>query len=201
MTIIDITKAVQEKLGVPADGQVGPITMQAIYRAICGEPEKAIADILCRPMDSRSETSIASLNPIVQPLARSLVALAGEHGVQIKVISGSRTFAEQDELYAQGRTKPGKVVTNARGGWSNHNFGLAFDIGVWEESGYQPESKSYKIVGNLGKAIGLDWGGDWAKLIDEPHFEYVPSWAKHLSEEVRLAAYRTRKQHGFDIYA
>jgi peptidoglycan L-alanyl-D-glutamate endopeptidase CwlK len=199
MTIIDLTKEVQIELGVPADGQIGPITMRAIHKRICGEPEKAIADILCRPLDSRSEASIASLNPIVQPLARNLVALAGEHGVEIKVISGNRTFAEQDELYSQGRTKSGNVVTNAKGGWSNHNFGLAFDIGVWEESGYQPESKSYKIVGNLGKAIGLEWGGDWAKLIDEPHFEYVPSWAKQLNSSERLFEYRKRNSSGISI--
>lgn len=39
-----------------------------------------------------------------------------------------RTISEQNELYAQGRTKPGKVVTFAKGGQSMHNYGLAIDI-------------------------------------------------------------------------
>ena len=201
MTLTELTRQVQEKLGVTADGQIGPITMQAIHRAVCGHTDAAAAAAISRPLDERSERCIASLHPQVQPLARELVKIAAEHGVEIRVISGNRTYEEQNVLFAQGRTTAGKIVTRAQGGWSNHNFGLAFDVGVWENGQYQPESKSYRFVGNLGKAIGLDWGGDWKSIVDEPHFEAVPRWATHLSEEVRLAAYRTRKQHGFDIYA
>jgi hypothetical protein len=65
-----------------------------------------------------------------------------------------RSFAEQDALYAQGRTKPGKIVTKARGGFSNHNFGVAFDIGVFKGGSdpekaktFVPESPLYKVIG------------------------------------------------------
>jgi len=201
MTLIDLTKAVQEKLGVPADGKAGPITMQAIYKAVCGHPDASAAAIISRPLDERSERCIASLHPQVQPLARSLVQIAAKHGVEICVISGNRSYEEQNVLFAQGRTTAGKIVTRAQGGWSNHNFGLAFDIGVWENGQYQPESKSYRIVGNLGKAIGLEWGGDWKSIVDEPHFEVVPKWAANLLEPARLAEYRVRKERGIDIYA
>ena len=201
MTLIDLTKQVQEKLGVPADGKVGPITMQAIYNAVCGHPDASAAAIISRPLDDRSERCIASLHPQVQPLARSLIQIAAEHGVEIRVISGNRTYEEQNVLFAQGRTTAGKIVTRAQGGWSNHNFGLAFDIGVWEGGHYQEESKSYRIVGNLGKAIGLEWGGDWKSIVDEPHFEVVPKWAGSLFEPVRLAEYRARKERGVDLFA
>jgi peptidoglycan L-alanyl-D-glutamate endopeptidase CwlK len=175
--------------------------MQAIHQAVCGHPDASAAAILVRPLDERSERCIASLHPQVQPLARSLIQIAAEHGVEIRVISGNRSYEEQNVLFSQGRTTAGKIVTRAQGGWSNHNFGLAFDVGVWENGQYQPESKSYRIVGNLGKAIGLDWGGDWKSIVDEPHFEVVPKWAQSLFEPARLAEYRARKERGTDLFA
>ena len=201
MTLTELTRQVQQKLGVTADGQIGPITMQAIYKAVCGHPDASAAAIISRPLDERSERCIASLHQQVQPLARSLVQIAAEHGVEIRVISGNRTYEEQAVLFAQGRTASGPIVTRAQAGWSNHNFGLAFDIGVWENGQYQPESKSYRIVGNLGKAIGLEWGGDWKSIVDEPHFEVVPKWAASLFEPARLAEYRARKGRGVDLFA
>lgn len=122
MTLIELTKAVQQKLGVTADGQVGPVTMQAIHKAVCGDPDASAAAVISRPLDERSERCIASLHPQVQPLARQLVKIAAEHGVEIRVISGNRTYEEQNVLFAQGRTTAGKIVTRAQGGWSNHNF-------------------------------------------------------------------------------
>lgn len=201
MTLTELTRQVQEKLGVTADGQIGPITMQAIHRAVCGHPDASAAAILVRPLDERSERCIASLHPQVQPLARSLVKISAEHGVEIRIIAGMRTYAEQNELFAQGRTKPGPIVTRAQGGWSNHNFGLAFDVGVWERGKYIPESKLYRIVGNLGKAIGLEWGGDWKSIVDEPHFEVVPKWGESMFEPARLAELRSRKERGIDAFA
>jgi hypothetical protein len=78
-------------------------------------------------VDDRSEKAIAALLQQVQPYARALVKKAAQHGITIKVIGGLRTYEEQNELFAQGRTKPGRIVTNARGGYSNHNFGIAFE--------------------------------------------------------------------------
>ena len=105
-------------------------------------------------MDDRSERSIATLLPKIQPYARALVTKAAANGITIKVISGLRTYEEQNDLDAQGRTKPGKIVTNARGGYSNHNFGIAFDIGVFEGGSYLDESPKYKAVGVLGADFG-----------------------------------------------
>jgi peptidoglycan L-alanyl-D-glutamate endopeptidase CwlK len=82
----------------------------------------------------------------VQPYARALVLKAAAAGITIKVISGLRTFEKQNDLYEQGRSKPGRIVTNARGGYSNHNFGIAFDIGVWEGGNYLEKSPKYKAV-------------------------------------------------------
>ena len=137
----------------------------------------------------------------MQPYARALVTKAAQNGITIKVISGLRTYDEQDDLYAQGRTKPGKIVTNARGGYSNHNFGVAFDIGVFEGSSYKDESPKYKAVGVLGMDLGLEWGGNWKTIQDEPHFQLRPSWASDLSEKDMLANLRDRKEEGKAVYA
>jgi peptidoglycan LD-endopeptidase CwlK len=143
----------------------------------------------------------ATLLPQVQPYARALVKKAAQHGITIKVIAGLRTYEEQNELFAQGRTKPGRIVTNARGGFSNHNFGIAFDVGVFEGANYLDESPKYKAVGALGRDLGLEWGGNWKTFVDEPHFQLRPKWAGDVKESVMLAELRTRKDSGKGAYA
>jgi len=145
-------------------------------------------------IDPRSQKNIATLHPEVARLATLLLEKCQEMGICAKVISGLRTYEEQNELYAQGRTKPGQIVTKAKGGYSIHNFGCAFDIGIFSQDGkkYHGEHADYKRVGALGEALGLEWGGRW-KFVDEPHFQCT----KGLS----LADMRQRKTQGRDILA
>jgi peptidoglycan L-alanyl-D-glutamate endopeptidase CwlK len=146
-------------------------------------------------VDARSEKNIATLDPKVQPLARALIEEAQARGINAKVICGTRTFEEQDELYAQGRTKPGKIVTKAKGGQSWHNFSLAFDVGIFSPDGkeYYGESEAYKEVGKIGETLGLEWGGAW-KFVDEPHFQFNP-------KNYTLMEMRERKEEGKDLFA
>lgn len=99
-----------------------------------------------------------------------------------------RTFAEQDALYAQGRTKLydakgnklGKV-TQAKSGQSIHNYGLAIDIllildgssASWDTAkDFDKDGKSDWIeVINIFKSHGWSWGGDWKSFKDYPHVE------------------------------
>lgn len=97
--------------------------------------------------------------------------------IEIRVTQGLRSYQEQDALYAQGRTTPGRIVTNARGGESWHNFGMAVDVapslnGVdqifvpdWNEN-----HPVWMIVVSAGTLVGLVNGKSWK---DEPHFELV----------------------------
>jgi len=126
---------------------------------------------------------------------------AASTDIQTKVISGTRTFEEQDRLFAQGRTKPGRIVTKARGGFSNHTFGIAFDIGVFEGRKYLPESPKYKAVGALGVALGLEWGGNWKSIVDQPYFQLRPDWAAEMRERDMLAALRERVASGTEVFA
>jgi peptidoglycan LD-endopeptidase CwlK len=159
-------------------------------------------------VDSRSEATIVKLNSQVQPYARKLVKRAALNGIQIKVIGGFRTHKEQDVLYCQGRNisycnglyKIGAKVTNAKGGYSNHNFGIAFDVGVFNGSRYLPESPKYNEVGKIGKEIGLEWGGDWTTIKDRPHFQLRPKWATNLPEKQMLEELRRRTEKEEPFY-
>jgi peptidoglycan L-alanyl-D-glutamate endopeptidase CwlK len=125
--------------------------------------------------DERTERNIATLLPKAQELARNFMALAvprvERDGWRVKIISGHRTYAEQDRLYAQGRTTAGPVVTKARGGYSNHNFGVAFDVGLFKGGVYVPASYVYVDLGRLGESVGLEWGGRWKSFPDFPHYQ------------------------------
>ena len=123
------------------------------------------------PFDDRSETNLHTLTLRAEQQARVFLKKVREAGIDARIISGTRTYAEQDKLYAQGRTKPGKIVTNARGGFSNHNFAIAWDIGVFVNGDYKEESPLYEQAGQIGRDMGLEWGGDWHSLQDEPHFQ------------------------------
>lgn len=133
-------------------------------------PTAEESSVVAFKLDERSAKTIATLFPELRERAAKLVELAAKEDITIKIISGLRSYEEQDELYAQGRTKPGKVVTKAKGGQSWHNHGCAFDVGVFEGSSYLGESPHYKTVGELGESIGLEWGGRW-KFKDDPHFQ------------------------------
>jgi peptidoglycan LD-endopeptidase CwlK len=202
MDITDMIRAIQQSLGVQVDGRAGPETWGAIYAALVKKkidgqvPQRAIS-----PVDARSESHIATLLPEVQPIARALVQKAAASDIQIKVISGTRSLAEQDALYAKGRTAPGPKVTNARGGYSNHNFGIAFDVGVFSGNRYLPASPKYKAVGVLGMELGLEWGGNWTTIVDQPHFQLRPAWAQGLSEREMLASLREHLAAGTAVFA
>jgi len=146
-------------------------------------------------VDPRSEGNIETLKAEVQVLARRLIETAVAQGINVKIIGGSRTYAEQNDLYAQGRTKPGKIVTKAKGGQSWHNFGMAFDIGIFSEDGkkYYGEHKDYERCGKIGEAMGLEWGGRW-EFVDEPHFQYNPKGHS-------LATVREKHESGENLFA
>jgi peptidoglycan L-alanyl-D-glutamate endopeptidase CwlK len=84
-----------------------------------------------------------------------------------------RSNALQAELYAQGRTRPGKIVTNAKPGQSNHNKypSPAFDIAFKDSNGVCWELSYFFKFAQIGKKHGLSWGGDWKRFKDYPHFE------------------------------
>lgn len=154
------------------DGIYGPKTDAAVQAFETGSKEIAAA---LGTFDMRSEGRIFTLHFKTQELARKYLKGVRDAGIDARIISGTRTYAEQDALFRQGRFgNPGPKVTNARGGQSNHNFGIAWDIGIFRNGAYLGESPLYKKAAEIGLALGLDgleWGGNWVGFPDQPHYQ------------------------------
>jgi peptidoglycan L-alanyl-D-glutamate endopeptidase CwlK len=121
--------------------------------------------------DAVSEAKILTLHPKIRDKAREFLVKAEKAGYKLRITSGLRTYAEQNALYAKGRTTAGSIVTNAKGGQSNHNFGTAIDVVPIVNGKADWNSKDWNKIGELGKSIGFAWGGDFKNLVDKPHFE------------------------------
>ena len=154
-------------------------------------------------LDERSAKNVATLHNKVQEIFRNWIAecqiLAKAHGYEYKAISGNRTWEEQAKIYAQGRTAPGKIVTNAKPGFSNHNYGIAVDMGVFKEGKYLDGSKPseaeafHRKAAQIAEKYNIEWGGSWKSFKDYPHFEYRTG--KTLSQLRQLVT------EGKDIFA
>lgn len=104
--------------------------------------------------------------------AEALLAQAQAAGLSLTVVSTRRSCADQARLYAQGRTTPGTIVTNAKGCRSWHVLGRAFDVAF---TGMSPTPSDWDTVGAIGEGLGLTWGKRFSgTLNDLPHFEWHP---------------------------
>ena len=122
--------------------------------------------------------SVNLLRPIFRPMAQGLLDDCKAANIDLLVTCTIRSLAEQDALYAQGRTMPGPIVTNAKAGQSAHNWGLAIDV-VPMVNG-KPEWNGHDLVwqeiGRLGQKRGMVWyGAPESKFHEMPHFE-MPNW-------------------------
>ena len=133
-------------------------------------------------MDKASAERLAKVHPVLGKKVAQLIANCADRGIEVRVVQGLRTFAEQDKLYNQPWDKKdndgdGKVderdekVTNARGGFSNHNYGLATDVCPFKNN--KPDWNdlaAFKIISVEAKKLGLESGADW-KFVDRPHVQ------------------------------
>ena len=119
----------------------------------------------------------SKLHPWLNYKLTLLLNQCEKKGIYLIITQGFRSKAEQDNLYAQGRTKPGNIVTNAKGSdySSQHQWGIAFDIAINEKDIYN--AAKIKEVAKIAKSkkVGLAWGGDWISPVDMPHF-YLDKW-------------------------
>ena len=125
-----------------------------------------------------SSRLLTALHPTVAAKATAHLAACKAEGIDLLITCTFRDREMQDHLYAQGRTDPGKIVTNAKGGQSAHNYKLAYDIvpmvygkPVWNTTG--DDSKLWERVGELGEAQGLEWAGRWKTFREYPHFQFL----------------------------
>lgn len=113
----------------------------------------------------------------VERILRAMLVL----GFPMFVVSGNRTEEEQAALYAQGRTKPGRIVTNLDGVHrkSNHQGGRAVDCAFVDDPATKKvetwdERQPWEVYGTMAEALGLRWGGRWKSPVDRPHIELPP---------------------------
>lgn len=145
-------------------------------------------------LGSLNKKALAKLEPFVAAAEAEMATF----GVTVEVISGLRSWAAQAALYAQGRTKPGPIVTKARPGSSWHNYGLAIDLGLFKNGVYLDEKnealadKLYAKIGIIAGKMGIEWAGNWKSFPETPHFQVT--FGKNLSEM------RTRMEEvGYDV--
>jgi peptidoglycan L-alanyl-D-glutamate endopeptidase CwlK len=114
----------------------------------------------------------SGLNPELITKVRGVLDKMTELGHPMKVVQGFRSVAQQQALYAQGRTKPGKRVTNADGVRvkSNHQSGNAVDC-AFLVNGKVSWEGPWDLFGSTAESFGLKWGGRWKTLVDRPHLE------------------------------
>ena len=119
--------------------------------------------------------SLKDLLPQVQLKAEEFFQLCADNGRDVLIYCTQRSKEEQDVLYAQGRTISGKIVTNARGGYSWHNFGRAFDfVPLIAGKPQWDNSVLYSRCGRLAEEIGLEWAGRWTgRLREVAHLQYT----------------------------
>lgn len=117
---------------------------------------------------------LEDLNRPTQLRAEAFLKACEAAGLDILIYCTYRPGTEQDELYARGRSKPGKIVTNARAGDSWHNWQSAFDFvplvngkAQWSDAGL------YAKAGAIAESVGLEWAGRWSgKLKETAHCQY-----------------------------
>lgn len=138
-------------------------------------------------LSQRSLNRLEGVHPALQTLIK-LGITNSPHDFMI--VQGLRTAAYQNELYQQGRTKPGPKVTNCDGykSKSNHQaksdgYGHAIDFAIYDPTlpdkiDWDNDKKYREVAEHLKKVakengINIVWGGDWVKFKDYPHIEIV----------------------------
>lgn len=129
------------------------------------------------------------VHPKLAAAIRQMDAMAPD--LDIQVTQGLRTWAEQDALYAQGRTKPGAIVTHAPGGYSWHNFGLAVDLVPEDITPGQPDwnvlHPAWARMVSLAESLGLVSGAEWLGAEkDTPHIQLTGRFPVTPDDETRL---------------
>jgi peptidoglycan L-alanyl-D-glutamate endopeptidase CwlK len=126
-----------------------------------------------------SSRSLDDLDPKFRFYVDNFVVATKSAGLDVLIYCTYRSNEEQDQLYAQGRTAPGHIVTNAQAGQSAHNYRLAFDgcpllngKPIWNEPLSGPHWTQY---GQIAVACGMEWGGNWTGFVEGPHCQ-MKNW-------------------------
>jgi len=132
---------------------------------------KATAVELDPSFDLRTRTLLQGLEADFRNKVITLLQTARKQGIDLRLTSGHRDCKAQNKLYAQGRTAPGKIVTNAKCGKSTHNYRRAVDVVEFKNGKPLWTNPNWNKIGKMGVDLGLEWGGNWKSFKDRPHFQ------------------------------
>ena len=117
---------------------------------------------------------IKDLDPRTADLCRKFINACKKDGIDVLITSTHRDYESQNALYAQGRTLPGKKVTNAKGGHSFHNFKCAFDfVPIVNGKARWNDTHLFTVCGEIAEKIGLEWAGRWHKFPELCHCQFT----------------------------
>lgn len=120
----------------------------------------------------KNSRAIEDLVPEMQEKVKAFIALCKLNEIDIIITSTLRDYESQQALYNQGRTTPGKVVTNAKPGFSFHNFGVAADFcPIVNGKAMWSDTKLFTKCGVLAEQCGLDWSGRWKSFPELAHVQ------------------------------
>lgn len=113
------------------------------------------------------------LDPKVEKAALAAIEECKAKGLSVLISCTYRSGEEQNALYAQGRTKPGRIVTRAKAGQSFHQYRVALDLypligGKPDFSGKAPE---WHKIAAIFKKHGFEWAFEWKRFKEMPHFQ------------------------------
>ena len=121
-------------------------------------------------LDSRD---IALLRPDVEANCRKWLERCKAAGLNVLITSTVRDREYQEYLYAQGRTRPGNIVTNAKiPTFHADTAGLAFDFCKNVKGHEYDDTAFFKKAAAIAKEMGFSWGGDWKSFVDRPHIQW-----------------------------
>jgi peptidoglycan LD-endopeptidase CwlK len=182
LNIGPIIKAVQRKIMVRESGHASPRTWDVLFNYLMDHHLLRSKPIV----DPQNEIAIQRMAKEVAPFAKELVRLSAAAGIHVRLNNG---FADD--------ATPRK---------STQNFGLVFEIGVYErtitgEYLYQDYSPQYELVAKIGESIGLTWAGDKKVFTHHPFFELRPAWAVRMKEGEMMAELCRRKKENINLLA
>ncbi|WP_029269614.1 M15 family metallopeptidase [Virgibacillus alimentarius] len=132
-------------------------------------------------IENKDDDSYEQLHPIVSEKMEELLDKAAKQNIHVVITETVRTMEKQEELYAQGRSSEGNIITYAQAGESYHNYGLAIDFAIensqgdviWDTSydGNNNGKSDWLEVADIAKELGFEWGGDWPNFKDFPHLQ------------------------------
>jgi peptidoglycan L-alanyl-D-glutamate endopeptidase CwlK len=153
-------------------------------------------------MNAASLGYLQNVNPVLAQKIQQMADMLAldPQPITLIVMAGQRTWADQDKLYAQGRTAPGNIVTDAPGGYSWHNFGCAVDCAPEVIDGtidWNADHPQWKRMEAVGESLGLTSGATWTRLVDAPHFQITGQFPEDAPNDEARQIYQNEGAEAF----